>query len=59
MDGGSLPNDAQLGLGQAGIPVESQLPALLPIATELAQWGIVDSSWNPLPAYTALAQMPK
>lgn len=27
--------------------------------TELAQWGIVDSSWNPLPAYTALAQMPK
>jgi uncharacterized protein YraI len=27
--------------------------------TELAQWGIVDPSWNPLPAYTALAQMPK
>ncbi len=27
--------------------------------TELAQWGIVDPSWNPLPAYTALAQMAK
>ncbi|HQY90467.1 SH3 domain-containing protein [Caldilinea sp.] len=27
--------------------------------TELAQWGIVDSSWNPLPVYTALSQMPK
>jgi hypothetical protein len=27
--------------------------------TELAQWGIVDSSWNPLPAYTALSQMSK
>jgi uncharacterized protein YraI len=27
--------------------------------TELAQWGIVDPAWNPLPAYTALAQMPK
>jgi hypothetical protein len=27
--------------------------------TEKAQWGIVDPSWNPLPAYTALAQMPK
>jgi uncharacterized protein YraI len=27
--------------------------------TELAQWGIVDPGWNPLPVYTALAQMPK
>ncbi|MBK8051261.1 MAG: SH3 domain-containing protein [Anaerolineales bacterium] len=27
--------------------------------TELAQWGIVDPGWNPLPAYTALAQMGK
>jgi hypothetical protein len=27
--------------------------------TEKAQWGIVDPGWNPLPAYTALAQMPK
>jgi uncharacterized protein YraI len=27
--------------------------------TELAQWGIVDPAWNPLPVYTALAQMPK
>jgi uncharacterized protein YraI len=27
--------------------------------TELAQWGIVDPSWAPLPAYTALAQMAK
>jgi uncharacterized protein YraI len=27
--------------------------------TEKAQWGIVDSNWNPLPAYTALSQMPK
>lgn len=27
--------------------------------TEKAQWGIVDSGWNPLPAYTALSQMPK
>ncbi|MFN3980728.1 MAG: SH3 domain-containing protein [Caldilinea sp.] len=27
--------------------------------TEKAQWGIVDSNWNPLPVYTALAQMPK
>jgi hypothetical protein len=27
--------------------------------TEKAQWGIVDPNWNPLPVYTALAQMPK
>jgi uncharacterized protein YraI len=27
--------------------------------TELAQWGIVDPGWNPLPVYTALAQMAK
>jgi SH3-like domain-containing protein len=27
--------------------------------TEKAQWGIVDNSWNPLPAYNALAAMPK
>ncbi len=27
--------------------------------TEKAQWGIVDNSWNPLPAYSALASMPK
>ena len=27
--------------------------------TEKAQWGIVDNSWNPLPAYSALAAMPK
>ncbi|MBW7884785.1 MAG: SH3 domain-containing protein, partial [Caldilineaceae bacterium] len=27
--------------------------------TELAQWGIVDPSWKPLPVYTALAQMAK
>ncbi len=27
--------------------------------TERAQWGIVDSSWNPLPAYTALKAIPK
>lgn len=27
--------------------------------TEKAQWGIVDNGWGPLPAYTALANMPK
>jgi len=27
--------------------------------TEKAQWGIVDSSWNPLPVYNALRDMPK
>lgn len=27
--------------------------------TEKAQWGIVDPNWNPLPAYNALASMPK
>ena len=27
--------------------------------TDLAQWVVVDSSWNPLPVYTALSQMPK
>jgi hypothetical protein len=27
--------------------------------TEKAQWGIVDNGWNPLPAYNALAAMPK
>ena len=27
--------------------------------TELAQWGIIDPSWAPLPAYTALSQMAK
>ncbi len=27
--------------------------------TEKAQWGIVDPGWNPLPAYNALANMPK
>jgi spore germination protein YaaH/SH3-like domain-containing protein len=27
--------------------------------TEKAQWGIVDAGWGPLPAYTALQQMPK
>ena len=28
-------------------------------ASELAQWGIVDHDWNPLPVYNALAAMPK
>jgi SH3-like domain-containing protein len=27
--------------------------------TEKAQWGIVDPGWSPLPAYNALASMPK
>ncbi len=27
--------------------------------TEKAQWGIVDNGWGPLPAYSALAAMPK
>ena len=27
--------------------------------TEKAQWGIVDPGWGPLPAYSALASMPK
>ncbi len=27
--------------------------------TEKAQWGIVSNNWSPLPAYNALAGMPK
>jgi hypothetical protein len=27
--------------------------------SEKAQWGIVDPGWGPLPAYSALAAMPK